>query len=33
LVFTLVHADGGWLAAAATNTPIAALPTTAPARS
>jgi uncharacterized protein (TIGR02246 family) len=33
LVFTLVHADGGSLAAAATNTPIAALPTTAPARS
>ena len=27
LVFTLVRAEGGWLAAAATNTPIAALPT------
>ena len=32
LVFTLVRADGGWLAAAAANTPIAALPTAAPAR-
>jgi uncharacterized protein (TIGR02246 family) len=26
LVFTLVRAEGGWLAAAATNTPVAALP-------
>jgi len=33
LVFTLVRADGGWLAAAATNTPIAALPTAVPGRS
>ena len=33
LVFTLVRADGGWLAAAATNTPVAALPTAVPARS
>jgi len=33
LVFTLVRADGGWLAAAATNTPIAALPAAVPARS
>jgi uncharacterized protein (TIGR02246 family) len=32
LVFTLVRAGGGWLAAAATNTPIAALPTATPAR-
>jgi uncharacterized protein (TIGR02246 family) len=32
LVFTLVRSDDGWLAAAATNTPIAALPTAAPAR-
>ena len=32
LVFTLVHADGGWLAAAATNTPVAPLPTAAPTR-
>jgi uncharacterized protein (TIGR02246 family) len=33
LVFTLVRTDGGWLAAAATNTPIAALPTAGPGRS
>jgi uncharacterized protein (TIGR02246 family) len=33
LVFTLVRAEGGWLAAAATNTPIAALPTATSARS
>jgi uncharacterized protein (TIGR02246 family) len=32
LVFTLVRADGGWLAAAAANTPIAALPATTSAR-
>ena len=32
LVFTLVRAEGGWLAAAATNTPIAALPTATSAR-
>ena len=32
LVFTLLGAEGGWLAAAATNTPIAALPTATPAR-
>lgn len=32
LVFTLVRAEGGWLAAAAANTPIAALPTTTSAR-
>jgi uncharacterized protein (TIGR02246 family) len=32
LVFTLVRAEDGWLAAAATNTPIAALPTATPAR-
>ena len=30
LVFTLVHVESGWLAAATTNTPIAALPSTAP---
>jgi uncharacterized protein (TIGR02246 family) len=33
LVFTLIRADGGWLAAAAANTPIAALPTAGPGRS
>ena len=33
LVFTLIRAEGGWLAAAATNTPIAALPTATSARS
>ena len=32
LVFTLVRAEGGWLAAAAANTPIAALPATTSAR-
>jgi hypothetical protein len=32
LVFTVVLGEGGWLAVAATNTPIAALPTTGPAR-
>ena len=32
LVFTLVRAEGGWLAAAATNTPVAALPTATSAR-
>jgi uncharacterized protein (TIGR02246 family) len=32
LVFTLVRAEDGWLAAAAANTPIAALPTATPAR-
>lgn len=32
LVFTMVRAEGGWLAAAATNTPIAALPAAASAR-
>ena len=32
LVFTLVSADDGWLAAAATNTPVAALPTATSAR-
>ena len=33
LVFTLVGAESGWHAAAATNTPIGVLPSTAPARS
>jgi uncharacterized protein (TIGR02246 family) len=32
LVFTLVRAEGGWLAAAAANTPVAALPATTSAR-
>jgi uncharacterized protein (TIGR02246 family) len=32
LVFTLVHGEDGWLAAAATNTPIAALPAKSPAQ-
>jgi uncharacterized protein (TIGR02246 family) len=32
LVFTLVHEERGWLAAAATNTPIGVLPSTAPRR-
>jgi len=32
LVFTAVRAEGGWSAAAATNTPIAPLPAAAPAR-
>ena len=32
LVFTLVRAEGGWLAAAATNIPVAALPTATSAR-
>jgi hypothetical protein len=33
LIFTLVHTDGGWLAATATNTLIAALPTAVPGQS
>jgi uncharacterized protein (TIGR02246 family) len=32
LVFTLIRAADGWLAAAATNTPVAALPAATPAR-
>ena len=33
LVFTLIRAEGGWLAAAAANTPVAALPAAISARS